>query len=402
MSTHHVIIGNGIAGARAAEWLAQHTDEADITVLTEEDRPLYNRILLKGHMKGKLPLGAAAIHDRSWYTERGIDLRLETSATDVDTAARQVFTTDEAMSYDRLLVATGGSPRPHPEDDGFRNVEYMWSYDDARRIKETARQIGSAVVIGGGLLGIDLAVAFAAHDVDTTYLIRGENWWRRGLDLAGAAIIHDRLEGMGVSLVTGVDTVQFENTGKRVTAVTADNTTHPCDTVAVAIGQHPNAAFIDVEKNDHGMIRVDDRLKTSAPDVYAAGNMVEYHSPIFQKAVNRGSWDNSAAMGETAAQNMTGEDTPFTYVDTYGVGHFTIPFIAVGDWSGEPVARRYGETVYRRLFFDGDRLTGAVMIGDTTGMEELRAIIRQKEHIEQRELLLDRSNWDALSTSQAP
>jgi len=394
MTNKYVIIGDGNAGATAAETLRKEDEEAEITVLTDESEPLYNRIMLKNYMKGTLPKQYTRVHDEDWYSSREIELKLETKAEDVDTQEKTVETDEEEkISYDKLLIATGGSPRKLPQDEGFENLHYMWTMHDAEKIRESAEEAEKSVVIGGGLLGIDLAVAYAENDCETYYLIRGENWWNRGLDREGAEIIHRKMEEKGVEVLTETEVGKLEGDEEVEKVVSKDGEEFECDAVAVAIGQTPNSQLVDVEKNEAEMIKTDKFLETSEEGVFAAGNMVEYHSPIFERRTVNGSWDHSEAMGETAAKNMLGRDESFKFVNTYGVGHFDVQFLAIGDWSGEPVSKKYSEDEYRRLFFDGDRLVGAVMIGYTEGQERLKKLIREKKEFEDRKKLLDKDYW---------
>ena len=390
----YLIVGDGVAGATAAEKLREKDEEASIKIFTDEDEALYNRIMLKTFMKGTLPAQYTKMHDENWYDKRDIDLYLETRIEDINTEDKTVATSDgETYSYDKLLVATGGSPRKYPLDEGYENLEYMWTMRDAEEIKESAEESEKAVVIGGGLLGIDLAVAYAENDAETYYLIRSDRWWNRGLSKKGADIIHQRLEDKGVNVVTEAEASEFIG-DEKIEKVVADGREFDVDAVAVAIGQTPNSSIIDVEKNDAEMIKVDQKLQTSDEDVYAAGNMVEYYSPIFEKRTVNGSWDHSEAMGEYAASNMLGDDRPFEFVNTYGVGHFDVQFLAIGDWTGEPIERKYSEDEYRRLFFKNDKLVGAVMIGFTKGQEKIKDLIKNKEEIEGKEALLEKSYWD--------
>lgn len=397
MTDKHIIIGDGIAGATAAETTRKNDENADIKVFTDDSEPLYSRIMLKNYMKGTLPKQYTRVHDENWYDKRDIDLHLDTRIENVNRSEKEITTeSGETYGYDKLLVATGGNPRKLPEDNEFDNIHYMWTMFDAEEIRGAAEEASSAVVVGGGLLGIDLAVAFASHDVETYYLIRGSNWWNRGLDKEGAEIIHEKMEDMGINIVTETEVEGFEAEDGKVQAVKASNgEEYECDHVAVAIGQTPNSGIVDVEKNQYDMIQTDKFLQTSEPGILAAGNMVEYDSPVFEKRTVNGSWDHSEAMGKTAGKNMAGEKTEFDYVNTYGVGHFKSQFLAIGDWSGEPVSRKYEdeENHYRRLFFDGDRLVGAVMIGFTKGQEELKKMIQEKQKVKDKEKLLDKDYW---------
>jgi len=397
----YLIIGGGAAGATAAKVVAEEDSDASVTVLTDESEPLYNRIMLKTFMKGSLPVQYTRLHDESWYEKRDISLELETRVVDVDFDSMEVVTGEGGVfGFDRLLVATGGSPRRLPEDDGFDNVYYMWTMDDAKRVKESAADADSAVVVGGGLLGIDLAIAYAENGCETYYLIRDDVWWSRGLESSGAEIIHDKLEDMGVNIVTNsmVDELRSED-GVVTSVVDSNGSVYSVDAVGVAIGQTPNSGFVDLEKSEGGLIMTDEFLETSVDGVFAAGNMVEYYSPVFEKRCVKGAWDHSEEMGERAGMNMVAKDEDdikaFDYINTYGVGHFDVQFLAIGDWTGEDtVERRYSDSEYRRLFFKDDRLVGCVMIGFTKGQEKVKDLIAGKKRFDDKESLLDKSFWE--------
>jgi len=390
MAEEFVIIGDGVAGATAAETTREENESAKVRVFTDEGEALYNRIMLKNYMKGTLPKQYTQMHDENWYEKRDIDLHLDTPVKEVNTEDKVVFTESESFSFDKLLVATGGSPRKLPQDTGYDNLRYMWTMNDATRIRESAEEADEAVVVGGGLLGIDLAMAYAENDCETHYLIRGSNWWSRGLDEKGAEIIHRKMSEKGVNVVTETEVGELVGDESVERVVSKSGEEFGCDAVAVAIGQTPNSEIVDVEKNDADMVKTDMFLETSVDSVFAAGNMVEYKSPVFEKRTVNGSWDHSEAMGEYAAKNMLGQETEFDFVNTYGVGHFDVQFLAIGDWTGEAVEKKYSEDEYRRLFFDGDRLVGAVMIGYTDGQEELKTAIKEKKVIRDRKNFLDK------------
>jgi len=388
-----VVIGDGNAGATAAETLRKEDEEASITVLTDESEPLYNRIMLKNYMKGTLPKQYTRVHDESWYEKRDIDLHLETRVEDIDTENKIVETGEDEFEYDKVLVATGGSPREFPVE--AENIHYMWTMKDAEVIKNDAENCEKAVVIGGGLLGIDLAVAYAENDAETYYLIRESNWWSRGLSKKGGDIIHEKLEEKGVNVMTETEASEFNKEGDEIVSVDTDSgESIECDSVAVAIGQIPNSSIVDVDKNDHDMIKTDKFLQSSDENIYAAGNMVEYYSPVFERRTVNGSWDHSEEMGKSAAKNMLGNEEAFDYVNTYGVGHFDVQFLSIGDWTGEAIEKKYSQDEYRRLFFDDNRLVGAVMIGYTRGQDKIIEIIENKKEFDNREALLEKSFWE--------
>src|SRR6056297_1758314 len=219
MTESYVIIGDGIAGSSAAETIREEEPDADITVITDEGEALYNRILIKEFAKGKLPEAPISIHEEEWYEERDIDLDLNTFVTGVDPDAHEVYTHDSGTyEYDKLLVATGGTPTQLPVDNSdAEGIHHFWTFQDARSIAEGAEAADSGVVVGAGLLGIDLAAVCAAQDIEANYIMRGNRWWRYGLSLDGAEIIHDALEEKGVTPVfeSGVDHFETDDDGRR-------------------------------------------------------------------------------------------------------------------------------------------------------------------------------------------
>ncbi|MEF8937472.1 MAG: FAD-dependent oxidoreductase, partial [Halovenus sp.] len=175
MSTSHLIIGDGIAGSSAAETIREEDPEADVTILTDEGEALYNRILIKEFAKGKLPEAPISIHEPEWYEERDIALELNTHVETVDTDEQVVHThTGDSYEYDKLLIATGGTPTQLPVDNSDADgIHHFWTFEDARQIREHAEQSETGVVVGAGLLGIDLAAISAAQGLDAHYLMRG-------------------------------------------------------------------------------------------------------------------------------------------------------------------------------------------------------------------------------------
>ena len=203
------------------------------------------------------------------------------------------------------------------------------------------------------------------------------------------------MEEKGVNVVTETEIGEIQAEENEVEKlVSRSGQEFGCDVLAVAIGQTPNSKFIELEKNEAGMIETDSFLNTSEEDIFAAGNMVDYYSPVFEKRTVKGSWDHSEAMGEAAARNMMEMDEKFDYVNTYGVGHFDVQFLAIGDWNGKALSRKYSDEEYRRLFFKENRLVGAVMIGYTKGQEKIKELINEKEELSDREALLDKSFWE--------
>lgn len=386
----YLVIGDGVAGDSAAEEIRRRDSEGSITVLTDDSEPLYNRITLKTYMKGKMPKKFTRIRNESWYEDKGIELHLNTLVESVDSDNKIVRTSEgEEFGYERLLVATGGMKKYLPQDDGFDNSYYMWDWNDADRIKNAAEDNDKAVVVGAGLLGIDLAVIFAENGCEVDYLMRGSHWWRRGISQKGAEIVHEKLREKGVNIVTdcAVDEIKSEN-GRATEVVGSNDDSYSCDVLGIAIGRDPRFGFIDADKNGRGCLETDRYLHTSEEDVYAAGDLVNYYSPVFDKRREGGTWDHSAAMGRAAGRNMADNDEEFYFVPSYGVGHFDVQLLSLGENYGNSVSKRVGDR-YLELFFEEDRVVGAVLIEDVSPGDAIREAIEDKETFDDKEECLN-------------
>ena len=399
MSASHVIIGDGIAGSSAAETIREQDPDADVTVITEEGEALYNRILIKEFAKGKLPEAPISIHESDWYAERDIDLQLDTVVTGIDTDEKIVNTHESGtIEYDKLLLATGGTPTQLPVDGSDADgVHHFWTFQDARAIREHADAADTGIVVGAGLLGIDLAAICAAQDIDAHYLMRGNRWWRYALSLEGAEIIHDALDENGVTPVfdSGVDHFETDEDGQ-VTGATDPNGDHyEGDFVGVAIGLNFNTEFLHdtaVELDD-GIV-VDEHMAADVEDVYAAGDITRFYDTILNDYTQNGAWGSAKEQGAVAGMNMTGDDEEFRWVPSYSITHFEFPFLSFGHPTigDEHAERKYSDTEWRRLAFKDGQLVGGVLIGDLSPQSAYKQLIREeRDVVDQAEVLLEQS-----------
>ncbi|MEF8884231.1 MAG: FAD-dependent oxidoreductase [Haloarculaceae archaeon] len=359
MDSEFVIVGDGVAGSSAARILTETAPEATVTVVTAEDEPLYNRILIKELAKGKMPEEAVGIHDVAWYDDRQIDLRLDTRVETVDVNA--------------------------DTDD----VHTLWTIEHARRLREAAREGDRGVVIGAGLLGLDMAAILAVHDVDARYLMRGTRWWRYAMSETGAEIIHETLREHGVEPVfeSGVDgflTTDGELDGVRDT----NGRTYEADLATVAVGTDPNTGFLEDTPVDlDSGVLVDEYMHTGVPGVYAAGDVARHYDSILGDRVRNGSWDSAQQQGVVAAHNMLDpKSQAFDCVPTYSVDHFEFPFLSFGHpTTGETYAERtYDDREWRRLAFRDDRLVGGILVGDLAPQRTYKRLIRSQRPVADR------------------
>jgi 3-phenylpropionate/trans-cinnamate dioxygenase ferredoxin reductase subunit len=400
MSQSYVIIGDGVAGSSAAETLREEEPDADITVVTDEGEALYNRILIKEFAKGKLPEAPISIHDESWYADRDIDLQLDTLVVDIDVDGHTIETHEgDVYEWDKLLVAAGGTPTQLPvENSDADGVHHFWTFEDARSIKSHIEQADSSVVVGAGLLGIDLAAITAAQDVKGKYLMRGNCWWRYALSEQGAEIIHDALRERDVEPVfqSGVDRFETDDDGRVTTAIDPNGDEYDADFVGIAIGLDFNTEIIQdtpIEVDD-GIV-VDEYMQTNHEDVFAAGDITEFEDLILGERGQNGAWGSAKEQGSIAAQNMVDYGSePFEWVSSYSITHFDFPFLSFGHptLGDDEAEAKYSDTEWRRLAFKDGRIVGGVLIGDLSPQTKYKQLMRERRRVaDQKDVLMQQT-----------
>ena len=396
MSESFVIIGDGIAGSSAAETLREEAPDADITVITDEGEALYNRILIKEFAKGKLPEAPISIHEEGWYEERNIDLELNTLVTDIRTDEHEIETHEgDVLEYDKLLLAVGGTPQQLPvEGSDADGVHHFWTFQDARRIRESAEAADQAVIVGAGLLGIDLAAICGAQDIEGKYLMRGNSWWRYALNEEGAEIMHEAMRERGVEPVfeSGVDHFETDDDGHVTAAVDPNGERFEADFAGVAIGLNLNTELVEDTpiETDDGIV-VDEFMRTNDEDVFAAGDITRFHDVILGEQAQNGAWGSAKEQGTVAAKNMLEyESAEFRWVSSYSITHFDFPFLSFGHptLGDDAVMRSFGDDEWRRLALKDGKIVGGVLIGNLAPQSAYKQLMREQVDVSGQEDLL--------------
>ncbi|WP_096390110.1 NAD(P)/FAD-dependent oxidoreductase [Halopenitus persicus] len=389
MTDSYVIVGDGVAGSSAAETLREERPDADITVITDEGEALYNRILIKEYAKGKLPEAPISIHDEEWYAERDIDLRLNTLVVDIDVENDAVTTHEgETLEYDSLLLAIGGTPQQLPVGNADADgIQHFWTFQDARQIKESVEDADAGVIVGAGLLGIDFAAICGAQDVEAKYLMRGNAWWRYALSEEGAELMHEAMRERGVEPVfdSGVDHFEVDDDGHVEAAVDPNGERYECDFAGVAIGLNFNTEIVEETpiETDTGVI-VDEYMRTNVDNVFAAGDITEFHDVILGERAQNGAWGSAKEQGTIAAKNMVDYGTEeFRWVSSYSITHFDFPFLSFGHptLGDESIEATTGEGEWRKLALKDGRIVGGVLIGDLAPQSAYKQLMREERYV---------------------
>jgi NAD(P)H-nitrite reductase large subunit len=404
MTRRYVVIGNGIAGQTAAEELRKADADASIVMIAAERHPLYNRVALPRYLRGQVRREKVLMRTVEDYANRNLEIHFETWATEIDPRNKVVHTNrGQEFPYDALLIATGGRPKPPPwpGSDEVSACLGFQTLDDTDAIIEKADVSERVLVMGGSFIGYELAegVSFRKK-AKLTWIMRGPWFLRYVLDEEGGRLCRQLGEAQDVQFLVGDEVERFSRTNGRFTAKTVNGHTVDFDLLTYGVGldyytEPARDAGIELNKG----IVTDAKLRTSAPDVYAAGDVAVFYDLMVERHNQMGTWDNAIAHGEVAARNMAGAEEDFFDVPTYTTTMFGSTLAVMGvtpDVQPDLESVRtydFDEKFYRKLFFKDDRLVGAIMIGPPKGRKKLIEIMRSRNVIERpKEELLDPTN----------
>ena len=364
-----IVIGNGMAGMRTVEEiLNRDADKYDITVFGAEPRENYNRIMLSPVLSGEKSFDEIIINSREWYAENNITLHAGDAVTMVDADAKTVASASgQTMAYDKLLLATGSEPFiiPVPGVD-LPGVVTFRDLDDVNRMLEAAKSGGSAVVIGGGLLGLEAAVGLKANGMDVTVVHLMDTLMERQLDEAAGYLLASELEGRGLTVLTGANTKAILGDDKVSGLQLDDGAVIDADLVVMAVGIKPNVKLAkDVGLEVGRGVKINDQMQTSNPDIYAVGECVEHRGATY------GLVAPLYEMGKILADHLTGGEgvayegsVTSTKLKVTGVDVFSAGDFSGGDGAEDIVFRDASRGVYKRIVVRDDKIEGAVLYGD--------------------------------------
>ncbi len=369
----YVIVGNSAAGRAAARAITTLDPHGRVMVISQEEVPLYARPLLPDLISGME--NEAFFASGADFAPRGITLKLGATVQAIDAVNRTVVLEQaESIPYDALLLATGSAPIsiPWPGADA-EGIGYFRTYADARRLVAWMVSARETVVVGGGLLGLEFVRAFHQAGKRITLLVRESHVGGPAMDARGGALLLAALERLGVRVITEDEVEQFTAHAGRVNAVvTKSGVTLPCSLVGVAVGVRPRLelakeAGIAIERG----ILVDARMGTSAPGIYAAGDVAQAHDRLWGVPRLTTSWRNALQQGEYAGIAMAGGDLP--YPGSVSINYQLaagLPFCAMGitlppdPAHGEQSELNLQRFAYRKVVTHNEATVGALLIGD--------------------------------------
>ncbi|WP_164659113.1 nitrite reductase large subunit NirB [Tropicibacter sp. Alg240-R139] len=387
MKKNLIIIGAGMASGRALEELLEQDGENwNVTLFNAEPRGNYNRLMLSPVLSGEKTYEDIITHSDAWYLEKGVSCRFGEKVFEINRIEQTVTSeTGDVLAYDKLLIATGSNPFiiPLPGHD----LEGVIAYRD---LEDTDRMIGlgekpgaRAVVIGGGLLGLEAAAGLKARGVDVTVVHIMDHLMERQLDGAAGYLLRKALTDRGIMVMCAANSKEILGQDGHVRALLLDDGTElPCDLLVMAVGIRPNTAVAQAAGLAVGKgIHVDDQMQTSDPNILSVGECVEHDGAVFGLVAPL--YDQA----KVAAKTLIGDQAAFvqkevsTKLKVTGCDLFSAGDFADGETREDIVFRDPARGVYKRLVIENDKLIGAVFYGDTTDSSWFFGLIKDDEDI---------------------
>ncbi|HZS72053.1 MAG TPA: nitrite reductase large subunit NirB [Candidatus Acidoferrum sp.] len=364
-----IVVGNGMAGVACVEQILKYSPRFDISIFGEETELNYNRILLSSVLAGEKSADEIILNDACWYEKNRIDLRLGVRIVDVDSGSRTVTGDDGSItSFDKLILATGSSPLIPPiEGAGKPGVYAFRNLEDTRALLDRARSGARAVVIGGGLLGLEAARGLQVQGCEVTVVHLMDTLMERQLDAIGGAFLKSKMESLGMRVLLGRNTRAIVGAEQAEGVEFDDGTSIEADLVVIAAGIRPN---VELGRRAGLLVRrgivVNDYLETSHREIFAVGECVEHNGVCY------GLVAPLLEQGKVLAATITGNRGP-KYQGSVPAAKLKIMGVDVfsaGDFSEAPGndAVRYEDGslgVYKKLIIRDNRLAGVILVGDT-------------------------------------
>ena len=377
----YVIIGNSTAGIGAVEGIRQVDRQGEITIISDEPHHTYSRPLISYFLQGKVTQELMKYRDDAFYSEHNCKLLTGTSVTKVDSVKKQVVLEDgKTIAYDKLLVATGSSAFV-PVFEGLDTVKdkhTFMTFDDARKLNESLREDKRVLIIGAGLIGLKCAEGILEKVAQITVLDLAPRILSSILDEGGAKQIQNHLESQGIRFMLSSGVKHFEKDA----AILESGEKLGFDILVLAVGVRPNTSLLEgIAEIDKGIV-VNEKSKTSAADIYAAGDCTQCLDISSDQPKVMALLPNAYMQGECAGINMAAssandEKTFDKAIPMNAIGFFGLHVITAGSYTGEEFLKIEGGR-YKRLFYSDNKLKGYIMIGDVEKAGIYTSLIREQ------------------------
>jgi 3-phenylpropionate/trans-cinnamate dioxygenase ferredoxin reductase subunit len=387
MSAPIVVVGGGLAAGTLVTQLRERGHDGPVVLLTEEAHPPYERPpLSKDLLLGKGEPEDAAVHERAWYADHGVDLRTGTAVTAIDLTERRVEAAGEWLDYDTLVLATGARPRHLAmADESGVPVVYLRTLDDSLALRAHLTEGNRIGIIGGGWIGLEVASAARQRGAEVTVLESLDLPLLRVLGPDVARVFADLHREHGVDLRTGVEVTAITPSGDGATVALGDGRALDVDVLVVGVGVQPatdlaEAAGLEV---DNG-IRTDSRLRTADEHVYAIGDVANVDHPMLGHPLRVEHWDTAIQHGKVLAATLTGTPAeasalPYFFTDQYDLGMEYVGNAGPEGYDRVVLTGDVPGRVFRAWWLRGATVVAGMHVNDWDAIDEIRRVVGTDE-----------------------
>ena len=380
---YYVILGNGIAGLQAAAAIRERDKTGDIVMISEEPYRTYNRPMLTKSIMAELDEEQIAVQDASWYEENHIQLVLGKEVTEIQPETHTVILEDGSQFlYTKLIYAAGARCFVPPINGaGKKGVVAIRGLKDVKEIETMLPSVKHVIVIGGGVLGLEAAWELKKSKCDVTVLEAAPMLMGRQLDEPAAELLKKIAKEQGIDIHTGVQVVEFTGEDRVSSVLLDDGREFPAELVIISAGVRANTAVIEKSgvKTEKAVV-VNERMETSAADIYACGDCAEF------EGINYAIWPEASEQGRIAGANASGDELVYQEVSSGLSFHgMKTALFAAGDNGKNPNLiyktvefKDMGKKHYQKLYFLNNRLCGVILIGDVSRMAELTEALEKR------------------------
>ncbi len=387
-TTDILLLGGGIASANAADELrAQGFDGSIVLVTREMDAPYHRPPLTKGYLQGSEDRASTLIHPEGWWSEHDVDLRTRTPVMDFDVNARTAKLGREQMGFGQALLATGAGIRRLQAQGGMRDgIHYLRALGNADKLRLQLDAAERVVVVGGSYIATEVAASMALLGKRVTLVMQEAEPLERGFGAVAGRFVRRLLEAHDVEILASADVAEFAGEGEGdepVTAVvTADGRRADADLVVVGVGANPDvllARKAGLQLGETGGVLCDSALRTSAPGVFAAGDMCEYDSIVHGRRLRVEHEEVAAAQGRHAARALLGSEEPYTEIPYFWsdlADWATLEYVGPAPgWDEELVHGDPADGAFSIWYLHDGRLGGALAVGRSGDLDVARELL---------------------------
>jgi len=391
----YLVIGNGIAGTTAALNIRKFDANGEITIITEEDLPLYSRLRLPEYLTGTIDEKKLLLYNDAWYEQNRITLITNNRVASIDPGTKHISLDGKArIPYDKLLVATGGRASvPALLGMEKKGIFTLRTIADARRIKEYAEKVVSIVILGGGVLGLEIGNALRIIGKSVTFVEYFPRLLPRQMDIEGSRIFREKLESYGLRFILDARAEEVLGNDTVEGIMLLDGTSVEGQMLILSAGIIPEISLFSSTDIALGRgVPVNDRMETALPNVYAAGDAAEYRGTVY------GIWPAAEKQGEVAGINMAGGNTTYSgttpshFITVAGIEVLSAGEIDIDCKLPSLVYKDEEKGIYKKIVIRDNCVAGCIFCGDTTGKKEVVSAVQARRPIRDMQESFERLN----------